>query len=190
LLPSRSLCAAALGVVLAVPARADEPAGAAKSAPAAEPALRATSEALPRPLPTMSPQTMSPQTMKLVEPFTTQYWLRVPDGLSAFRDEPEIRLRLDVETYRVRSGPLVLTTSLEIAPSGEGSMPAQGPPSASARVNDSHGLPRSTSVMELKVDLGDVGPLQRVGPSLKVGAPAGRPKATNGFLRLDIGGAW
>ena len=182
-MPSLWPCAAALGVAVAVPARADEPAGAANSAPASEPALWATSEAL-------GPLPASVQTLQLVDPFTTRYWLRAPDAASAFRDEPEIRLRLDVETYQVRSGPLVLTTSLEIAPPGEGSTPAQGPPSASARVSDSHGLPRSTSVLELKVDLGAAGPLKRVGPSLQLGAPAGRPKPASGFFRLGVGGEW
>lgn len=177
---SRLSSYAALGIALAASARAEEPARADNSAP--EPAARATTEALPLPL--------SLPHLKLLDPFTTQYWLRLPDGLSAFRDEPQVRLRLDVETYQVRWGTLVLAESLEIAPPDEGSMPAGGPPAPSARASDSHGLPRSTSVIELKLDLGEVAPAKDVAPFMRVGAPAGSPGAGAGFMRFGLGGKW
>lgn len=101
-----------------------------------------------------------------------------------------MRLRLDVETYQVRWGALELATSLEIAPPNEGSMPAAGPPDASARASDSHGLPRSTSVMELKLDLGAVGPAKEAAPFMRVGPPTGRAGAGTGFMHFGFDGKW
>jgi len=173
----RLLCGVALAVAAGGPAGAEEPAQSGPAAPSVAAASSATTEALPLPAPQL----------KLFAPFTSGYWLREPDGLSAFRYAPELRLRLDVETYQARWGPLAMSTLFELAPPGEGSMPTQDP-GASARASDTQGLLQATPALQLQLDVGDVGPVKRVGPFLRAGPAPGRPSTSKGFLRFGLGG--
>lgn len=102
------------------------------------------------------------------------YWegTRVP---SEWRAAPDSELRLGVETVRWTLGPLSLTGELAIIPERE-----------RLCFPECTG-PGSSSLLRLKYDMGDIGPLRETGPELEIGSSAPGDAPSRNPLLLGTG---
>jgi hypothetical protein len=91
------------------------------------------------------------------------YWMTT-HATAAWRGFSDGELRMNIETGRWELGPLILSTQITSTPESERDCHP-----------DCRG-PAWSSSLRLKYDMGNVGPLQHVGPELEVGVTPAEPR--------------